>query len=45
MMTGHFPCLVWSGLQPSGIWNCTYIWPIMIWFAAVPFVAGVADAA
>src|SRR4051812_18529241 len=33
MMTGYMPFFVFSGLQPSGIWNSTYIWPITIdWF-------------
>jgi hypothetical protein len=27
----------------AGIWYCTYIWPMVIWFGCVP--VGVADAA
>src|SRR5919109_460253 len=30
MITGYLPRLVLSGFQPWGIWNCTYICPIMI---------------
>src|SRR5918994_4576240 len=30
MITGYLPRLVSLGFQPRGIWNCTYICPIMI---------------
>src|SRR5215212_10831461 len=30
MMMGYLPRLACSGFQPWGIWNCTYICPIMI---------------
>src|SRR5688572_29060314 len=30
MMTGYLPSRVWLGFQLWGIWNCTYICPIMI---------------
>src|SRR5215207_2175562 len=41
MMTGYLPRLVWLGFQLWGIWNCTYICPIMIdaLFPAVELVA------